>query len=545
MGQWWRDAVCYELYPRSFADGDGDGTGDLKGAAAGLDHVAELGADAVWITPFYPSPLADGGYDISDHTEVAPELGTLQDWHALVDRAHTLGLRVLVDLVPNHTSVAHPWFRQALCAPAGAPARDRYVFRPGRGPGGQDAPNDWQSAFGGPAWSRVPGDDMGPAQWYLHLHTPDQPDLNWRSPEVVAEYERILRFWLDHGADGFRVDVAHTLFKAADLPDAGPGQHQEPDRYHLMPYYDRAEVHPLYRRWRALLADHPAPDVEAPPGERLLVGEVILFDQERLARYVRRGELQHVFNFAYAQCPWEGRELRRVIGESVAATAAVQAPATWLLSSHDAVRPVTRLGGGPAGLRRARAAALLTLALPGAVYIYQGEELGLPQAYVPEDRRRDPLWELSGRTDPGRDGCRVPIPWTGEEAPYGFSAAPPEDCWLPQPADWSSLTVRAQQADADSTLTLYRTALRLRRAYPAGTDGCRLDGPDSGEWLGFHRGRDLRCLVNFGPGGLRLDPDDEILLASAPVTAGVLPPDTTVWLRPATAQRPLGPESRE
>ncbi|MFE9426423.1 alpha-amylase family glycosyl hydrolase [Kitasatospora sp. NPDC006697] len=536
---WWRDAVCYELYPRSFADGDGDGTGDLRGATARLDHLARLGADAVWLTPFYPSPLADGGYDISDHTAVAPELGTLADWHALVARARSLGLRVLVDLVPNHTSAAHPWFRRALAAPQDLRARERYVFRPGRGPDGLTPPNDWRSAFGGPAWTRVPGGAAGPAAWYLHLHTPDQPDLNWRNPEVAAEYERIIRFWLDQGADGFRVDVAHTLFKAPGLPDAGPGQHEQPDRYHLLPYYDRPELHPLYRRWRTLLAEHPG----GSRGGRLLVGEVILTDQRRLARYLRPGELHQVFNHPYTETPWDGRALRRVIGESLAAARSVGAPVAWALSSHDAVRPVTRFGGGETGLRRARAAALLTLALPGAAYLYQGEELGLPQAPVPEDRRRDPLWPMSGHSDPGRDGCRVPLPWEGQRAPYGFGPAAPEQSWLPQPEDWAALTVRAQQGDPGSTLELYRAALRLRRAHPvAAGDRCRVAGPDSGAWLTFRRGRSLRCLVNFGPGGLRLGPGHRILLASSPVQDGVVPPDTTVWLRPRRAQPPSASE---
>ncbi|MGW2031024.1 alpha-amylase family glycosyl hydrolase [Streptomyces sp. NPDC001811] len=534
-GPWWRDAVCYELYPRSFADGDGDGTGDLRGATARLDHLAALGVDAVWITPFYPSPLADGGYDISDHTAVAPELGTLDDWDALTARAHALGLRVLVDLVPNHTSAAHPWFREALAAPAGDEARDRYVFRDGRGPGGLTPPNDWLSAFGGPAWTRVPGDGpgTGDAQWYLHLHTPHQPDLNWRNPVVAAEFERIIRFWLDHGADGFRVDVAHTLFKAHGLPDAGHGQHTEPHRNHLMPYHDQEELHPLYRRWRAVLDSHPGADGTAAVGERLLVGEVILFDQRRLARYVRPGEMGHVLNFAWTDAPWEGRALRAVIEDTVAATDAVGAPATWTLSSHDTPRPVSRFGGGERGARRARAAALLTLALPGAAYVYQGEELGLPQAHVAEDRRRDPVWELSGHTDQGRDGCRVPLPWQGRTSPYGFSEAPPEDCWFPPPDDWAPLTVDAQHRDPGSVLSLYRAALRLRRAHPPRrTGGLRLLGPESGEWLGFDRGPGLRCLVNFGPAALPLDPADEVLLSSEPLHGHLLPPDTTVWLRP-------------
>lgn len=533
---WWREAVCYEVYVRSFADGDGDGTGDLPGLRRRLEHIASLGVDAVWLTPFYPSPLADGGYDITDHTAVAPDLGTLADWDALVERAHALGLRVLVDLVPNHTSAEHPWFRRALAAPEGAAGdalRDRYVFRHGRGPCGEEPPNDWLSAFGGPAWTRLPAAGPDPSRWYLHLHTPGQPDLNWHNPEVRAEFERVLRFWMDHGADGFRVDVAHTLFKAPGLPDAGPGQHSEPLRNHLMPYHDRPELHALFRRWRRLVDTHPGPDGTAPPGGRLLVGEAILFDQERLARYVRPGELGHVFNFAWPEAAWEGQTMRRAVEEATVATAAAGAPATWTLSSHDLVRPVTRFGGGPVGLRRARAAALVTLALPGAAYVYQGEELGLPQAPLADARRRDPVWTLSRHTDEGRDGCRVPLPWHGSAPPYGFSSTSPDRCWFPQPDDWGPLSVAAQDGDSTSVLALYRAALRLRRAYPAREGPLQVVGPGSGEWFAFDRGSGLRCLVNFGPRPVPLDPDDVVLLSSAPLSGRTVPPDTAVWLRPA------------
>ena len=532
---WWRDAVCYEIYPRSFADGNGDGVGDLPGATARLGHLADLGVGAVWITPFYPSPLADGGYDISDHTAVAPDLGTVQDFDALVGRAHALGLKVLVDLVPNHTSVDHPWFREALAARPGSAARLRYLFRPGRGPAGQLPPNDWQSAFGGPAWTRTADAEGRPGEWYLHLHAPEQPDLDWRHPEVRADFERILRHWLDHGVDGFRIDVAHALFKAPGLPDAGPGQHQDVHRNHLMPYYDRDELHPLFRTWRALLDTHPAPPGAVAPRERVMVAETGVFDPVRLARYVSPGEMQQTFNFAFLECPWDGPAMRAAIGTSTAAMASVGAPVTWVLSSHDAVRTVTRYGGGAAGARRARAAALLMLALPGAAYVYQGEELGLPQADIPDDRLRDPLWERSGHRERGRDGCRVPLPWEGGTAPYGFSSAAPEDCWFPQPADWARFTVQAERHGPDagrSMLALYRAALRLRRAHPAPARAAlELDGPDGGEWLAFERGAGLRCVVNFGHRPLPLDDDAEVLLASAPLSGRTVPQDTAVWTK--------------
>lgn len=539
---WWRTAVCYEIHPRSFADSDGDGVGDLRGAAGRLPYVRDLGADAVWVTPFYPSPLADGGYDISDHTAVAPDLGTLGDFDDFAGRAHTLGLKVIIDLVPNHTSEAHPWFRAALAAgPGPGQDRERYIFRTGRGLDGELPPNDWQSAFGGPAWTRLPD-----GEWYLHLHAPQQPDLNWRNPEVAADFEATLRFWLDHGVDGFRIDVAHALFKADGLPDAGPGQHQDPARNHLMPYYDQEELHPLYRGWRTLLDRHPPVPGAVAPRDRALVAESAVFDPERLARYVRSDEMQQAFNFAFLEAPWSAPALRSVIDSSLAATASVGAPVTWVLSSHDAVRPVTRYGS----LARARAAALLMLALPGAAYLFQGEELGLPQALVPDERIRDPLWSRSGHRDRGRDGARVPIPWSGTRPPYGFSTAAPDRTWLPQPEGWGPLTAQTQQDDPHSTLGLYRAALRLRREHPVAAHGTlRWLSPPGAPYLAFERDG-LACVVNLGTDPLSLTEagvrGHPVLTAgeaadgrrtrstpstpSMPSTPDLLAPDAAVWL---------------
>ncbi|MGP3769553.1 glycoside hydrolase family 13 protein [Streptomyces sp. SDT5-1] len=519
---WWQDMVCYEVYPRAFADSDGDGIGDLPGVTARLDHLKDLGADAVWITPFYPSPLADGGYDIADYTGVAEDLGTAADVDALTARAHALGLKLIVDLVPNHTSDRHRWFQEALAAGPGSAEREMYLFRPGRGAEGELPPNDWRSAFGGPAWTRVRD-----GEWYCHLHAAEQPDLNWRNPKVRDAFIEVLRYWLDRGVDGFRVDVAHALFKAAGEPDAGPGQHSDPWRNHLMPYYDQEELHPLYREWRALLDTHPAPPGAVAPRDRVMVAESAVFEPERLARYVRSDEMHQAFNFAFLEAEWDAAELRRVIDGSFSVPGAA---VTWLLSNHDAVRPVTRYGS----LRRARAAALLTLALPGSAYLYQGEELGLPQAHVPDDRILDPLWERSGRTERGRDGARVPLPWFGKQAPYGFTTAEADATWLPQPDDWAPLTVAAQERDPGSTLSLYRAALRLRRGHPA---------PDAAappEWLSapgdavlaFRRGR-LVCVVNLGDGAVPLDsfalPGCSVL-ASDPLDGDALPPDTALWL---------------
>ncbi|NEC63076.1 glycoside hydrolase family 13 protein [Streptomyces sp. SID9727] len=513
---WWQDMVCYEVYPRSFADSDGDGTGDLAGLTARLEHIRDLGADAVWCTPFYPSPLADGGYDISDYTGVAPDLGTDADAGRLTARAHELGLKFIVDLVPNHTSDRHPWFLDALAAGPGSAERERYLFRAGRGAAGELPPNDWRSAFGGPAWTRV-----ADGEWYCHLHAPEQPDLNWRDPKVRDAFTDVLRHWLDRGVDGFRVDVAHALFKAEGLPDAGPGQHTDPLRNHLMPYYDQEELHPLYREWRALLDTHPAPPGAVAPRDRVMVAESAVFDPARLARYIRPDEMHQAFNFAFLEAAWEPAELRRVIDDSFGVPGAA---VTWLLSSHDAVRPVTRYGS----LARARAAALLMLALPGSAYLYQGEELGLPQAEVPVDRILDPLWERSGRTERGRDGARVPLPWSGARAPYGFTTADAGATWLPQPADWAGLTVAGQETDPGSTLALYRAALRLRRAHPAPDPAAPpvwLSEPGA-PVLAFRRG-ELTCAVNLGDAPVRTP--GRPLLSSGPLDGDALPPDTAAW----------------
>ncbi|HEX6498324.1 MAG TPA: glycoside hydrolase family 13 protein [Micromonosporaceae bacterium] len=511
---WWRSAVIYEVYPRSFADSNGDGIGDLPGLRSRLPYLRDLGVDALWLTPFYRSPFVDGGYDVADYRDVEPMFGTLADFDAMLADAHRLGLRVIIDLVPNHSSSAHPWFREALASPAGSPARERYLFRDGRGEHGELPPNDWESIFGGPAWTRV-----ADGQWYLHLFDPAQPDLNWRNPEVHAEFESILRFWLDRGVDGFRVDVAHGMVKAEGLPDVGRTQQIGLLGKGRLPYFDQDELHDIYRAWRKILDEYP--------GERMAVAEAWAETPQRLARYISPDELHQAFNFDYLDTPWSAPALRAVVDASLASSALVGAPTTWVLSNHDKHRHVTRYGDGPVGLRRARAAALLMLALPGSAYLYQGEELGLPEVLdLPDEALQDPVWERSGHTDRGRDGCRVPLPWSGDAPPYGFTDA--ATGWLPQPAGWARLTASAQDGDPESTLSLYRAALRLRRTLPSGDETLRwLDSaPDV---LHFAR-PGLRCLVNLG-----LAPIDvpvgygDPLIASAPVEDGKLPPDTAAW----------------
>ncbi|GAA1282954.1 glycoside hydrolase family 13 protein [Saccharothrix xinjiangensis] len=509
---WWREAVIYQVYVRSFADSNGDGVGDLPGIRSRLPYLADLGVDAVWITPFYASPMADGGYDVADYRAVDPSFGELEDARLLVEDAHAHGIRVIVDLVPNHTSDRHEWFRRAVAAGPGSPERARYHFREGRG---DQPPNDWESVFGGPAWTRLPD-----GQWYLHLFAPEQPDLNWGRPEVREEFLDVLRFWLDLGVDGFRIDVAHGMVKADGLPDVGTPGHLKLLGTDALPFFDQDGVHEIYRDWRKVLDSYP--------GRRIGVAEAWTPSPERTARYLRADELHQAFNFHYLTAGWDAAELKRVIDDSLAAMAPVGAPTTWVLSNHDVQRHVTRYGG----VARARAAALLMLALPGSAYVYQGEELGLPEVLdLPEDVLQDPVWERSGHTDRGRDGCRVPIPWTPEGPSFGFGDG---GSWLPQPAGWASLSVRAQQGDPDSVLELYRRALRARREHPdlgAGSEVEWLDAPE--DVLSFRR-NGFTCVVNLGPAVVRLPRDGEVLLSSSGVAtedADVLvPPDTTVWL---------------
>ncbi len=538
---WWRRAVVYQVYPRSFADSDGDGFGDLPGITGRLGHLAELGVDALWLSPFYPSPQADAGYDVSDYRDVDPLFGALADFDALLARAHELGLRVIVDLVPNHTSDVHEWFRAALAAPAGSPERARYVFRAGRGPDGAQPPNNWRSVFGGEAWTRVTEPDGRPGEWYLHLFDVRQPDLNWDDPRVRAEFADILRFWLDRGVDGFRVDVAHGLVKQSDLPNwsrpvAGPVMEGVGP-----PMWDQEGVHEIYRSWRRVLDGYP--------GERILVAEAWVAPARRLARYVRPDEMHQAFNFEYLLTPWQAPDLRAAVAGSVTSADAVDAASTWVLSNHDVVRHATRLGYPPEtpvprgigaddpqpdrqlGLRRARAATLLMLALPGSAYVYQGEELGLPEhTTLPDEARQDPTWFRSRHASRGRDGCRVPVPWEADAPAYGFS--PAGRSWLPQPADWRGYALDAQRGVTGSTYELYRTALGLRRQLGLGRGSLAwLDGFPADRVVAYLN-NDVLVLANLGTEPVALPSEARVLLASEELDAdGRVPTDVTVWAR--------------
>ena len=525
--KWWYDAVVYQVYVRSFADGEpvpGDGIGDLPGITARLPHLRDLGVDALWITPFYRSPQKDHGYDVADYEDVDPLFGELADFDALLARAHELGLRVIVDLVPNHTSDQHVWFRAALAAEPGSPERARYLFRDGRGPAGDEPPNNWSSVFGGSAWTRV-----ADGQWYLHLFDSTQPDLDWRNPEVGDMFEGVLRFWLDRGVDGFRVDVAHGLYKEASLrdqviPEETKGRKKQAESMvervlRDEPMWEQPEVHDVYRRWRKVLEEYD--------GDRMAVAEAWTQTAESMAQFIRPDELHQAFNFGWLGTPWSAKDFAAVITSSIAAVATAAAAPTWVLSNHDVVRHPTRYGGGEIGLARGRAATLAMLALPGSAYLYQGEELGLEQVDVPPEARQDPSWFRTGQ--PGRDGCRVPLPWSGSAPPYGFGGADGTQPWIPQPTDWAGLTVEAQEADPDSTLAFYRRALATRRTVFTGADEATTAEAD-GDLLVVRRAG-VTVAVNTGDLPVPL-PAGEVLISSTAVSDdGMLPPDTAVWLR--------------
>jgi alpha-glucosidase len=551
---WWRRAVVYQVYIRSFADGDGDGSGDITGIRSRLPYLRDLGVDAVWITPWYPSPMADGGYDVADYRGVDPRFGSIDGAGALVREAHDLGLRVILDIVPNHTSSAHPWFVEALAAGPGSAARARYVFRDGRGADGSEPPTGWGSVFGGGAWTRVTEADGRPGQWYLHLFAAEQPDLEWDNPEVRAEFEDILRTWFDRGVDGFRIDVASGLVKDHASPEPPPPEPGVPS--YLVagdPLSDQEGVHEIYRAWRRVA------DASAPP--RILLGEVHASSPARVARYLHPDELHGAFNFHFLRSPWEAARLRAVIDETLATHAAVGAAPTWVLSNHDETRHVTRYGrpftgirdrlhddGQPVdealGTRRARAAVLLLLGLPGSAYLYQGEELGLPEVEdLPEAALRDPVWTRSGHTIRGRDGCRVPLPWSGSAPPFGFGP-PGSTPWLPQPTSWAARSVDAQAGDPGSMLSLYRQALGLRNGHPglAGEAFAWLPAPE--RVLLFERAAGLRCAVNLSGAPFPLPATRATLLRSDSGDPDLLPPDAAAWyLEPWPRRQPARPAS--
>lgn len=543
--QWWRSSVIYQIYPRSFADSNADGMGDLNGITQRLESIAELSVDAIWLSPFFSSPQKDAGYDVSNYCDVDPLFGTLEDYDAMVAKAHSLGLRVIVDLVPNHCSDQHPWFQEALAAAPGSPERDRFIFHDTPETG---HPNNWESVFGGPMWTTTTNPDGSVGQSYLHIFDSSQPDFNWKNEEVRAMFRDVLRFWLDRGTDGFRVDVAHGLIKAEGLPDFTPdptaasmGGTEE-----LAPWWGQDGVHEIYRDWRKVMDEYE--------GERVLCAEAWVSPLSLMAKWVRSDEMHQAFNFPYLSCDYDAPQLRETIDESLAEFGAVGAPSTWVLSNHDVVRHATRLaltednpqgeGIGPktpnlpdpaVGLRRARSATAVMLALPGGAYLYQGEELGLPEAIdLPDESRQDPTWFRTNKERYGRDGCRVPLPWEAEGESFGFSDN--GQSWLPQPRQWATYARSVQREDEDSTLNLYKKLLELRNSHSLGNGELHWVSEKDDNLLAFTNGNVL-VVANFSDAPATL-PDlangAEELLRSQPVTAeqaGNIPAETTIWFR--------------
>ena len=544
--EWWRSAVIYQIYPRSFADANGDGMGDLMGITSRLDSLAELGIDAIWLSPYMKSPQVDAGYDVSDYRDVDPLFGTLDDFDEMIARAHEFNIRVLVDLVPNHTSDQHFWFQAALKSLPCSPERSFYHFKDGQGKYGELPPNNWVSMFGGPAWTRSLNPDGAPGQWYLHLFDSSQPDLNWENPKVEEEFEEILRFWLDRGVDGFRVDQPHAMGKAEGLPD-----HPDVDRAGAgfiegeasPPMWFQESVHPIFRKWRAILDSYD--------GDRAMCGEAYVFPLSFMALWVRPDEFNQTFNFRFLDSEWKPEVLFNSINESFTAFDGVGAPSTWVLSNHDVIRHATRMGGltgrptasngiGPddpqpdieLGLCRARGATLFTMALPGSMYLYQGEELGLPEHTTLEAKfRQDPTFARTNGERVGRDGCRVPLPWeSGVGGANGFNTT--GKTWLPQPEIYAQYSRDLQEGVAGSTLELYKRALKLRSELKL--------GEGSFEWvpefvspssLGYRNG-DVLVVHNFGKDAIEL-PQGELLASSlhGMINGQDLAADQTVWLR--------------
>jgi alpha-glucosidase len=544
--EWWRDAVTYQIYIRSFADANGDGAGDVEGIRSRLPYLKQLGVDAIWITPWYPSPQKDHGYDVANYFDIEPTYGNLDHAQLLINEAHSMGIKILIDIVPNHSSDQHEWFQQALRAAPGSQERARYIFRDGKGEHGELPPNDWQSVFGGIAWKRVPEANGELGQWYLHLFADEQPDFNWDNPEVRQHFEQILNFWLMRGVDGFRIDVAHGMIKAAGLPDVKEFKTGLLDA-DARPYWNQPGVHEIYRSWRKIFNNYP--------GDRMGVAEAWV-PAESLPLYLRPDELANSFNFQFLNSKWSAKSFRKSIKNTFKVLGGTSAPASWVLENHDVTRSTVRfdqgLTGGGAdgnksrygnpkkfdihrGTRRARAAALLMLALPGGAYIYQGEELALPEVMeMPNDRRQDPVWRMSGYRDYGRDGCRVPLPWEeGASGAHGFSgnaALRPEEAWLPQPAKWGRYSVQVQERDENSTLWLYRRALKIRKEEPGLGDGEFNWLESDKDVIAFERPGGFQCWINFGK-KTKLPKGATVLISSAPIDGRKLPKDAAVWLR--------------
>jgi alpha-glucosidase len=542
--EWWREAVIYQIYPRSFADGNGDGIGDLVGTTARLESLASLGIDAIWFSPFFKSPQKDAGYDVSDYLSIDPIFGTNQDFDILLAKAKTLGLRIIVDLVPNHSSDQHELFQAAVKARPGSAERDMYVFRDGKGETGELPPNNWESVFGGKAWTRITEPDGKLGQWYLHIFDSSQPDFNWENPKVKEFFEGVLSFWLDKGVDGFRIDVAHGLVKEVGLPDVQvEATHVvgEKDRETEHPFWGQEGVHEIIRSWRKLLNSYD---------DRAMCAEAWVLPLSRMAKWVRPDEYHQTFNFGYLETPWDRFALEKVVIESLQEFGKVGAPSTWVLSNHDTIRhtskygvpnsPLHGMGIGPdseqpdeaMGLRKARAASAFMLGLPGGAYVYQGEELGLPEHTMLEgEYRQDPTWFRTNGQRVGRDGCRVPIPWEAMGGPsFGFNTT--GKSWLPAPDSFKRYARDAQEGVPGSTLELYKRLIKERKEFSLGSGEFRFAPEYSTDSTLAYINNGVLVLANFGPDSVNLPAGELLLTTQHDLTVeGVLEHDQTVWLK--------------
>lgn len=551
--EWWRKAVIYQVYPRSFADADGDGIGDLKGITEKLGSLAELGIDAIWFSPFFKSPQKDAGYDISNYRLIDPIFGTNEDFDVLLAKAKTLGIRIIVDIVPNHTSDQHAWFQAALASAPGSAERDYYHFRDGKGENGELPPNNWQSIFGGPAWSRITEANGELGQWYLHLFDSSQPDLNWENPKIADEFDDILRFWLDKGVDGFRVDVAHGMVKRAGLPDAtiyDENLRERPisnltmaEAEEAVPYWGQPGVHEAIRRFRRIIDEYD---------DRAMCAEASMSPLPRLAMWVRPDEYHQSFNFDYMHSKYEAAAIKKIVTDSIVEYGKVGASSTWVLSNHDGIRHATRLGIAPEntprpgdgihpsdpapdealGLRRARAATAFMLGLPGSSYLYQGEELGLPEAWQLEGKyRQDPTYARTNGDRIGRDGCRVPLPWVADATESnGFNST--GKSWLPQPANYRVFARNLQEGVVGSTLELYKRLLKVRKQFDLGAGAFSwVDDYDSETSLSYINNGVL-VITNFSGDPIAMPAGELLVTTQHDLTVeGILEHDQTVWLK--------------
>jgi alpha-glucosidase len=538
--KWWRTAVIYQIYPRSFADGNGDGIGDLVGTTARLESLRSLGIDAIWFSPFFKSPQKDAGYDVADYKTIDPLFGSNEEFYELLAKAHSLGLRIIVDIVPNHSSDQHELFQAALKAAPGSPEREIYIFRDGKGANGELPPNNWESVFGGNAWTRTTNPDGTPGQWYLHIFDSSQPDFNWENPKVTELFEDILSFWLDKGVDGFRIDVAHGLVKEVGLPDVKVGAtHVVDETEH--PFWGQEGVHDIIRGWRKLLNRYE---------DRAMCAEAWVLPLSRMAKWVREDEYHQTFNFGYLETPWNRNALEKVVAESLREFGKVGAPSTWVLSNHDTIRhtskygvpsiPLHGQGIGPdseqpdeaMGLRKARAASAFMLGLPGGAYIYQGEELGLPEHTMLEGKyRQDPTWFRTNGEKVGRDGCRVPLPWEANGGPsFGFNTT--GKSWLPAPASFKRYARDVQEGVAGSTLELYKRLIKERKEFALASGEFRFAPEYSSDSTLAYINNGVLVISNFGPDSVNV-PDGKLLVTTQHdlTVEGVLEHDQTAWIK--------------